>query len=281
MQQLTVMLPQSYASDVPGLREATIRVGFVGRVLATFRVDQLLLYPDSKEKSYLRNADFIREVLDYLNTAPYLRKRLYPLKPSLRYAGLLPPLNIPTHPEAVSAKTSGTHHRQALVISSGQTSLLEAGLGGPLKIRGKLPKNSVVVLRVKVANRRVKYKVVSKRSKEVYNGFRTRIVDSLEAALQQFDYRVATSRLGEPVTQVFDKLSMALKSANRACVVFGASDRGLHKIVEELGLDYGSLFNITVNTVPEQGVKTIRTEEALAYTLAVLNLAARMQRAGV
>jgi predicted SPOUT superfamily RNA methylase MTH1 len=98
MPRLTVLLPQSFASDVPGLREATSRIGFVGRVLATFRADTLLLYPDSREKTHLRNAGFIREVLEYLVTAPYLRKQLYPLKPSLRYAGLLPPLNIPTHP---------------------------------------------------------------------------------------------------------------------------------------------------------------------------------------
>jgi predicted SPOUT superfamily RNA methylase MTH1 len=276
MPRLTVLLPQSFASDVPGLREATSRIGFVGRVLATFRADTLLLYPDSREKTHLRNAGFIREVLEYLVTAPYLRKQLYPLKPSLRYAGLLPPLNIPTHPEAEAAKTEGTHYRQALVLSSGETSLLEAGLGRPLRIRGRLPKNSLVVLKVKVAGKHVKYKVVSKRSREVYNGFRTRIVNSLDEALKQFDYRVATSRLGKPINQAIDKLSQSLKSAKEVCVVFGSADRGLHRIVEDLGLDYNSLFDITVNTVPEQGVKTIRTEEALAYTLAVLNLAARM-----
>jgi predicted SPOUT superfamily RNA methylase MTH1 len=129
---------------------------------------------------------------------------------------------------------------------------------------------------VKVSGKHVKYKVVSKRSREVYNGFRTRIVNSLDEALKQFDYRVATSRLGEPINQAIDKLSRSLKSAKEVCVVFGSADRGLHRIVEDLGLDYNSLFDITVNTVPEQGVKTIRTEEALAYTLAVLNLAARM-----
>jgi predicted SPOUT superfamily RNA methylase MTH1 len=70
MPRLTVLLPQSFASDVPGLREATSRIGFVGRVLATFRADTLLLYPDSREKTHLRNAGFIREVLEYLVTAP-------------------------------------------------------------------------------------------------------------------------------------------------------------------------------------------------------------------
>ncbi|MEM2064783.1 MAG: putative RNA uridine N3 methyltransferase, partial [Candidatus Caldarchaeum sp.] len=58
----------------------------------------------------------------------------------------------------------------------------------------------------------------------------------------------------------------------RVCVAFGAADRGLRQIAEELELDLGTLFDVAVNFAPGQGVKTIRTEEALAYTLAILNL---------
>ncbi|MDW7978648.1 MAG: putative RNA uridine N3 methyltransferase, partial [Candidatus Caldarchaeum sp.] len=61
-------------------------------------------------------------------------------------------------------------------------------------------------------------------------------------------------------------------AGGRTCVAFGAFDRGLKQIAEELQLDYSKLFDITVNTAPRQAVKTIRTEEALAYTLAILNL---------
>ena len=39
----------------------------------------------------------IRRVLEYLETPQYLRRRLFPLDESLKYAGLLPPLRIPSH----------------------------------------------------------------------------------------------------------------------------------------------------------------------------------------
>jgi hypothetical protein len=36
--------------------------------------------------------------------------------------------------------------------------------------------------------------------------------------------------------------------------------------------DVESLFDFTVNTIPDQGSETVRTEEAMHATLAVLNL---------
>ena len=273
MKTFAVFLPHSFTAEVPSFREATMKIGFVGRVLATFRVDELVLYPDEPGAPRLRNAQLIKELLDYLVTAPYLRSKIYPLKPSLRYAGLLPPLNIPTHPEADALKKEGTHYRQALVTASGQTSLLEAGLGKPLKISRKLPKNTIVTLRVKVKEGRIKYAVVGKKSGETYTGFRTRVVKSIEEALKPYSFRLATSRLGEPINKVYTLVAQQLRESSKTCIVLGAADKGLHEIAQAHGLDYSSLFTLTVNTAPNQGVKTIRTEEALAYTLAILNLA--------
>ncbi|MEM2115096.1 MAG: putative RNA uridine N3 methyltransferase [Candidatus Caldarchaeum sp.] len=264
------MLPHSFASDVPGLREATVKAGLVGRILATFRVEEVILYPDRRGSPDVRNARWLKEILDYLTTAPYLRTVKYPLKPSLRYAGLLPPLNIPTHPEADAVKSDGTHYRQALVVASGETSTLEAGLRKPIKIKKKLSKNTVVNLRVKVKGRRIKYGLVP-RTDPVYTGFRTRIADSFEDALKPFSFKIAASRLGQPVNEVLGVLRERMRGG-RVCVAFGAADRGLRQIAEELELDLGTLFDVAVNFAPGQGVKTIRTEEALAYTLAILNL---------
>lgn len=267
-----MLLPQSFASDVPSYREATVKIGFVGRVLATFKVDEVILYPDKPGSPDIRNARLVKELLDYLVTAPYLRSKIYPLKPSLRYAGLLPPLNIPTHPESQAVKTEGTHYRQALVAASGETSTLEAGLGKPIKIKKKLPKNAIVNLKVKVEENRLKIRLLPRGSKEVYTGFRTKIASSLEEAVKPFGFRLATSRLGEPVTKVYPVLAERMLAAEKTCVVFGSADKGLKQIAEDLNLDYGRLFDLTVNFAPGQAVKTIRTEEALAYTLAIINL---------
>lgn len=272
MKHLTVMLPQSFASEAPSLREATFKVGLVGRVLATFRVNELLLYPDKPGSPDVRNARLVKELLDYLVTAPYLRKKLYPLKNSLRYAGLLPPLNIPTHPDAEAAKTDGVHYRQALVIASGQTTLVEAGLSKPLKIKKNIPRNTIINLKVVVKEGRIKYKLLHKKSGEVYTGFRTRIVNSLADELKKYGAKIATSRTGEPVDKVFKEVEKLVAAHEKVCVVFGSAEKGLKQITADLGLNYDELFDVTVNVAPGQGVKTIRTEEALAYTLPIINI---------
>ncbi len=269
---ITVLLPHSFALDVPSLREATAKIGFVGRVLATFRVKELILYPDKPNNPDVRNARLIKTILDYLVTAPYLRKRIYPLQPSLRYVGILPPLNIPTHPEIDAIKAEGVHYRQALVTASGETSILETGLGRPIKIRRRLPKNAIVTLKVHVGQNRIRYSIVPKKSDEIYTGFKTVVADSLQEVLKRYDFKIATSRLGQPIDKVFNQLADMLARSQKACVAFGAADRGLKEIAEDLGIDYVTAFTMAVNFAPGQAVRTIRTEEALAYTLSILNL---------
>ncbi|MEM4183952.1 MAG: putative RNA uridine N3 methyltransferase [Candidatus Caldarchaeum sp.] len=270
MKQLTVFMPHSFTTDVPSMREATLRIGQVGRMLATFRVNELVLYPDKPGNPDVKNARFVKEILDYLVTAPYLRKKLYPIKHSLRYAGLLPPLNIPTHPEADAVKTMATHYRQALVTASGPTSILDAGLGKPLKIKKQLPKNSLVTLKIQVKQNRIKYKLVSRKTSEVYTGFKVRIVNNFAEELKHYSLKVATSRLGKFIHEIYPQLKQMMASAETTCIVFGSTEKGLKQIAEDLGLNYDELFDITVNVVPNQAVKTIRTEEALAYTLALI-----------
>ncbi|MEM4417393.1 MAG: putative RNA uridine N3 methyltransferase [Nitrososphaerota archaeon] len=266
-----VLIPYSYAYDAPSLREATHRIGFLGRVLAAFRIERLILYRDREGGVYRRNALLVKELLDYLCTAPYLRKRLYSLRPSLRYAGLLPPLNIPTHPDVEDIRVEGIHYRQALVVSSGDTSLLDAGLRREVRLGRRLGRGSRVVLRVEVGGGGRRFKLVPSSSLEVYDGFRTSLAEGLEEALRGYDVKIATSRYGEDAAAELPSLRHLARSG-RVCIAFGAYDRGLEEIVGGSGRRLEELFTKVLNTVPGQGVRTVRTEEALAYTLAIWNL---------
>ncbi len=55
-------------------------------------------------------------------------------------------------------------------------------------------------------------------------------------------------------------------------VAFGAPSRGLHEIVQDEGLTLADLSDFIVNMVPNEGTVTVRTEEALLASLAVLNM---------
>ena len=61
-------------------------------------------------------------------------------------------------------------------------------------------------------------------------------------------------------------------SAQHVLVAFGAPSRGLHEIAKEEGTRLDRIVDFVVNTIPEQGTATVRTEEALLATLAILNV---------
>ena len=267
VRSIDVLLPMSLFSESPGLRERTMKTGYLARFLAAFRVRGVIFYPDDKENPDVRNARVLKEILDYICTAPYLKKRLYPIKPSLKYVGLVPPINLPIHPES-SKPEEGTHYREALVIASGHSSTLEAGMGRPIRVNKRLAKGRRVVLKVNVNKGRMKIRVMSFSKSEVYPGYRVVIENKpLEEIVKDYELKIATSRLGERIDVVKDRVREMLNESKSICIAFGPADKELADIVENM-----DIFNITLNTIPYQGVRTVRTEEAVAYTLAILNM---------
>ena len=55
-------------------------------------------------------------------------------------------------------------------------------------------------------------------------------------------------------------------------VGFGAPSRGLHEIVDDEHLKLNEIVDFVINTVPDQGTVTVRAEEALLSSLAILNI---------
>jgi predicted SPOUT superfamily RNA methylase MTH1 len=58
-------------------------------------------------------------------------------------------------------------------------------------------------------------------------------------------------------------------------VAFGAPTHGLHEIVAQENLRLEEVADFTVNTIPDQGTETVRTEEAMYASLALLNTIVR------
>ena len=269
--RLDVLIPSSYSRDSPHQRDKMLRFGMLARFLAAARVDTLIIYHEDPENPDRGNAEHLRLVMEYLNTAPYLRKRLYELRPELRYAGVLPPLNIPTHPER--AGLDYPHYREGLVLSAGRRAVIEAGLGKPLRVRRRLSRGSRVVVKVSPGDGGPRISVSSRRRSEVYAGFKTAVVEGpLPEIVGGYDVRIATSRRGRDVREVLGGLGEELRDRERVCVAFGAAAEGLYEVAERQGFRLEECFDHVLNTFPMQGVRTIRTEEAVAYTLAILNL---------
>jgi predicted SPOUT superfamily RNA methylase MTH1 len=88
---------------------------------------------------------------------------------------------------------------------------------------------------------------------------------------QNFNLVIATSRKGKPITQVMDALNEKWKTSKKILVAFGAPTQGLYEIVVQEHRELEDIAHFVVNTIPNQGTETVRTEEALYATLAVLN----------
>jgi len=71
---------------------------------------------------------------------------------------------------------------------------------------------------------------------------------------------------------VADRIGEKWSGGQSVLMAFGAPSRGLHEIAQDEGLKLAEIMDFVVNTVPNQGTATVRMEEALLASLAILNV---------
>jgi len=275
---LSIAVPASFVSDVPHLREKTFRIGLVGRAAAIFRIDEIIVYLDQPKTDQRRDTNLIAAILSYMETPQYLRKRLFAIKPELRYAGVLPPLRTPHHPTAdrIENLTVGEYREGATVARVREGTLVDIGVEQPLLIEGKkLPLNKRVTVKVARLGKKPSVALAGREEIRQYWGYKVTVVDIPFRQLtktRHFDLIIATSRRGTLLATVTDELKRRWKTSRNTLVAFGAPTRGLYEIVAQEKLKLEDIADFVVNTIPDQGTETVRTEEALHATLTILNL---------
>ncbi len=276
--QLAIAIPASIVSDIPHLREKTGKIGLVGRAAAIFCVNEIIVFPDLSDTDQRRDANLIATILSYMETPQYLRKRLFKIKPELRYAGILPPLRTPHHPLANRTKdlTVG-EYREGAILSLTQTgSLVDIGVERPILIpHEEIPLNTRVTVRVTKLGKHPRAALADRDEIKAYWGYHVTVSDVPFGKLVKslsFDLVIATSRHGTPLMKVADEVAKRWKKSCNIMVAFGAPTQGLFEIVARENLKLNEVANFTVNTIPNQGTETVRTEEALYTSLAILKL---------
>ncbi len=276
--KLSIAIPASTISDTPHLREKTAKMGLIGRASAIFRVDEIILYPDNPKMDQSRDLDFMALLLNYLETPQYLRKTLFKLDPDLEYAGILPPLRTPHHP--LSGKTKHLkvgEYREGVVRSENKEGLVvDIGVQQPALLRRKeFAVGDRLTLQVVNIGKQIEVQAISREEVPQYWGYKVRVEERSFGQLASqgnFDLRVATAKIGDNFMDVAGKLNGKWAGSQRILLAFGAPSRGLHEIVQEKGLNLADLVDFIVNMVPNQGTVTVRTEEALFASLAILNM---------
>ncbi len=276
--KLAIAIPVSVISDIPHIREKTLEIGLIGRAAAIFRVNEIIVFSDNAgAPNQKRDRGMIAALLAYMETPQYLRKRLFKLKPELKYAGILPPLRTPHHPlERRAEKLKNGEHREGVTIAVNQKgSLVDIGVEHALLIPDKkLPLNKRVTVTIIQVGKHQRLTLANREDVKDYWGY---IVTTSKGSFGQttksrkYDLVIATSKIGVPLQQVTDELSERWQKARNILVAFGAPSRGLQEIVAQENLSLDKLADYTINTIPNQGTETVRTEEAIYASLALLN----------
>jgi predicted SPOUT superfamily RNA methylase MTH1 len=276
---IAIAIPASVVSDTPHLREKTSKIGLIGRAAAIFGVEEIILYKDELRLDQKADMDLIATLLSYMETPQYLRKKLFKLKPELRYAGILPPLRTPHHPLGKKTRDLKVgEYREGVTVSKSEKGMLvDVGVDKLALIpEAHLPLGKRVTVKITGINRHVVACLANRSEIPYYWGYTVTIWgDSFGNLVKRrhFDMKIATSKYGAPFSELEEKIVEKWKGAENILIAFGSPTRGLYEIAKQEGLNLDQIVDFIVNTIPGQRTETVRTEEALIASLAVFNYA--------
>ncbi len=277
VRKVSVAIPASVVSDTPHLREKTSKIGLIGRAAAIFRISEIIIYPDNPHANQERDMDLVATLLTYVETPQYLRKRLFKLKPELQYAGILPPLRTPHHPlnRRMKDLKVGEYREGATVSQMKEGTLIDIGVEEPAVLSNtQLPVNRRVSVKVKKIDDRFEVELADHDRIPEYWGYLVSVERQPFGKLVRdgrFGLTIATSKFGLPFADVADEIAERWQKAKTVLVAFGAPSQGLHEVVKREDLNLDDIADFVINTIPMQGTETVRTEEALITSLAILN----------
>ncbi|MBS7640129.1 MAG: RNA methyltransferase [Candidatus Bathyarchaeia archaeon] len=277
-QKLSVAIPASIVSDTPHLREKTFRIGFIGRALAVFRVDEVIIYPDILGVDQSRDQKFVSTILSYMETPQYLRKKMFGIMSDLRYAGILPPLRTPHHPTKGRKRDLRVgEFREGVVVKENKRGILvDVGVEDPIFIPGvHVKRGTRVTVKIISEGDTPGAVLVNLDDVPVYWGYNVLISrNPLGQIIKKgsFDLVIATSRYGEPFIKVMNDLLKRWHKSRNILITFGSPTQGLYEIIRQEGLELSEVSDFIINVIPRQATETVRTEEALYATLAILNV---------
>ncbi|KAG4998390.1 hypothetical protein JHK85_029829 [Glycine max] len=302
---VSIAVPASIIDNVPTLELATRLAGQIARAATIFRINEVVVFDNKSNPdndSVLDNsndesgASFLMQILQYLETPQYLRKALFPMHNSLRFVGLLPPLDAPHH----LRKHEWGPYREGVTVkerhlNSGAT-LVDVGLVknvivdqifkpgrrvtvamGTDRNLDSVPyfsdcANLTVVLIVIMSypsscnalpsHVNLPRQVVSSskptREEGTYWGYQVRYAHNISAVFKDCAYKIIKSS------------DLEIPSFRHLLIAFGGL-AGLEESIEEddnlKGKKAQDAFNLYLNTCPHQGSRTIRTEEAILISL--------------
>ncbi|BBN06250.1 methyltransferase [Marchantia polymorpha subsp. ruderalis] len=290
---VSIAVAGSIVDNTQSLELASLISGQIARAAAIFNVDEIVVYDDSERSAKLSAksrkwkecaADtggvFLARLLQFLETPQYLRKSLYSVHVSLKYAGMLPPIDPPHH----LRQMEWLPYREGVVVEKRPDdggSFVNVGIVKDVRISQFIKAGTRVTVAMgddpsykKLYARKLKaVPPTEPREKSgLYWGFSVRLASSLSGVFTEcpfedgYDYTIGTSEHGEQP----DSSDLVIPSFKHLLIVFGGVTGLEHSLKEDDNLEIEEvsyLFDRYINVCPDQGSRTIRTEEAILIAL--------------
>ncbi|MHA2193743.1 MAG: putative RNA uridine N3 methyltransferase [Candidatus Thorarchaeota archaeon] len=259
-------------TDCSDLRQKTVKVGLLARAMAVFRVERVIVYETGNLRSKAkRDSDLLVRLFEFMDTPQYLRKRIFPKTPSLKFTGLLPPLRTRSHPlESELSKLSVGMIRWGVQVRHGK---VDIGVGQLVDHYETLSERTPTLLRVIETNSQVRLEAIDRSEIDKYWGFEVERITNLVERLDNSSHmtRIILSRNAPPYDRLENEIISTVSNTKSILGVFGGPRHGVSELLSGEKEAIKENTDFRVNTIAGQGTETVRLEEAVLASLALIN----------
>jgi methyltransferase len=269
--KVSIAIPDSSLIEEPSPLGQALKISEIARACSVFRVNTIYLYHEADGRD--RDRSLLRITLRFLETPQYLRRTMYPKTEELRFAGSLSPLKIPSHVQTPDpSKVKPGDVRDGVVIFARGQKYVDVGFDKFIPYRGSEEEGKRITVQFKEGLPNLTIKQIRRDEIKQYWGYEVKEASSLSSVLSNWNsFVIFTSRKGKLIHKTqkyFQEIS-----DSEVLVVFGSPKRGVHEI---LGRALGNVPKSQIlNFFPDQATETVRLEEAILGTLAILNILSR------
>ena len=283
---LSILIPSSIVDNAQSKELRTYLIGELARTIGIFKISEVIIFHDKLKDNSRDYINYFVKNLQYLETPQYLRKTLFPMSEDLKLSGLMNPLESQHH----LRKDEWSPYREGCVLDrpvNGDYSWVNIGLNKDCKINQKIPPKTRVTVKLneKNFNNKLKYYTGTPVSMSepylkngTYWGYVVRVCETYKDIFNNsiydegYDFVIGTSDKGEN----YKNADYGKKKDFKHClIIFGGISgiEGLMNDDEHNNINSKNIeknFDLYLNTCMNQGLRTIRTEEAILISLAVI-----------
>ncbi|BFI73862.1 methylase [Nanoarchaeota archaeon] len=251
-----LLIPSTFTGEKRDKKIRIVLLSQLARSIVNFGINEIGIYYDNDPKFDSHGLGrFIVKVLKYLNTPPYIRKIAFPIEKELEYIGTAFPINSYYHKDRSRYEYVYIKRREdnKFLVTNGEKEFY-------VNIKRKYRNTNILIYD------KIKNELLYPYETEYYFGYEVFYYNKpLENLIKKLKkegfYLIATSRYGEDIGKI------KIVKKDKIAIAFGSFARGIEDMIK----DWKNKFDININICPDQKLETIRTEEAIYYTLSILH----------